>query len=159
MKSKLLPFIAIFFLSVSYSFSQTKTLVLPKPTPKPPPGNIKMLSGYVHKQGQGIDTRVGKIFKENGLKIEYDIGGLAGNYALGAYTNKKEKVIWFKIQETNGYEVLLAYLKDGSIYATFPEDDANFIADIKTNEDLADFLIMIMTYGSTNELKVKKKNR
>jgi hypothetical protein len=42
----------------------------------PPPGNIKLLPGYQHKTLQGIDTRVGKIWKEGGLEIKYDIGSL-----------------------------------------------------------------------------------
>lgn len=157
MKLNKILLIAIFLLSISYSFSQTKTLILPKPAQPLPPGNIILLPGYSHRIGQGIDTAVGKISKENGLEIGYDIGGLAGNYALEAYANEKINLVWFKVQKTNNLQLLITYLKDGSIYATFPEQNANFVSKIKTNEDLADFLIMIMTYDSINESKTKRK--
>lgn len=44
-----------------------------------PPGSIKLVVGYTHQRMQGIDTRVGKITKRNGLEISYDIGRLAGD--------------------------------------------------------------------------------
>jgi hypothetical protein len=46
-----------------------------------PPGDIKLLPGYKHEQGQGMDARVGKIWKGGGFVIQYDIGKLAGNQA------------------------------------------------------------------------------
>jgi hypothetical protein len=148
----------IFFFSVSCLFSQTKTLILPKPTQPSPPGNIILLPGYSHTREQGYDTLVGKISKEKGLEIKYDIGHVAGNYALGNSVDKKN-LVWLKIQKTNNLQLLITYLKDGNIYATFPEEDANFYSMIKTNEDLADFLITIMTYGSANQTENKKTGR
>jgi hypothetical protein len=136
----------IFFLLVSSSFAQTKLKILPKSMP-PPPGNIKLLPGYVHKPERGIDSAVGKISKENGLVIFYDIGRMAGNYTLAAL-EKKESIAWSKTQKVNNREMSIVYLKDGSIYANFSETSANFMSAVKTNEELADFLVMIMTYGS-----------
>lgn len=140
--------ILIFALSVSYSFAQTKTMNTPpqNPSPAPPPRNIKMLPGYVHTPGRGIDTAIGKISKENGLEIFYDIGPMAGAPALGAI-HTKEKFLWIKELEVNGQPLTIAYRKDQAIYANFGYF-ANFMAVIKTDEELADFLIMIMTYGS-----------
>lgn len=162
-RQKIVLLVSVVLLFVSCSFAQTKTLVLPRPTPTatvPAPGNIKLIPGYIHTRMQGIDTAVGKISKENGINISYDIGRLAGNYAMGAYSRDKQNVLWFKVQEVNGQKVMITYLKDGSIYATF-NDFANFISGAKTNEELADFLIMIMTYGSEDEQKddIKTKQK
>ena len=44
------------------------------------PGNIRLLPGYVHPRGQGIDCAVGRIARRGGLVIEYDLGRLAGAY-------------------------------------------------------------------------------
>jgi len=34
------------------------------------PGGIKLLPGYQHKTLQGIDTRIGRIWKDGGLDIK-----------------------------------------------------------------------------------------
>src|SRR5439155_982354 len=48
--------------------------------PDAAPGNIRLLPGYVHQSGTGIDSVVGSIARKGGLVIEYDIGRLAGVY-------------------------------------------------------------------------------
>jgi hypothetical protein len=146
----------IFALSAAYSFAQTKTLILPRPTPIPPPGNIKLLPEYVHERKQGIDTDVGLISKKDGLSIRYDIGDLAGNYAIRAQEREKQNLLWYRWQEVNGQRLLITHLKDGTIYASFYETRANFISIVKTNEELVDFLMMIMTYGYKEKTNNKK---
>lgn len=146
--------IIIFVLSVSYSFAQTRTIVSP-PTP---PGNIKLLPGYIHETKRGIDSRVGEINKKGGLTIRYDIGDMAGNYAESFYAREKQNVIWIKNQKINNQDTIIVLLKDGSIYATFTTLSANFMSNVKTNEDLTDFLLMIMTYGTPDKLNDKKSN-
>ena len=79
---------------------------------------------------------------------------MAGNCALGAL-DRKESVLWSKEIDVNDQKLLVVYLKDGSIYANF-NLIVNFMAVTKTNEDLADFLMMIMTYGSAKEVKSAK---
>ncbi|HEX8735054.1 MAG TPA: hypothetical protein VF721_07025 [Pyrinomonadaceae bacterium] len=83
----------IFALSASYAFAQTKTLILPKPTPVPPPGNIKLLADYIHERKQGIDSAIGEISKKGGLVIRYDIGAMAGNYAMGIEGREKQNLL------------------------------------------------------------------
>ncbi|MBS1797574.1 MAG: hypothetical protein JSS81_27370 [Acidobacteria bacterium] len=112
----------------------------------PAPGNIRLLPGYVHKPEQGIDSLPGRIFKPGGLEIFYDIGKMAGNYANGALVNQKEKIAWSKTLKVNGFDLTLVCLKDKNIYATFGEV-TNFTAVVKTDEELADFLLMMTTYG------------
>jgi hypothetical protein len=120
------------------------------------PGNIKLLPGYKHKHRQGIDTWTGTIEKTNGLGIDYDIGSLAGNYALGSFEREKNKVVWFKKQYINNLELMVTYLNDGALEATFPATCANFIASkVTADEDIADFLTMIVTYRERVEIKAK----
>src|SRR3982750_1614299 len=65
------------------------------PDADPPPGGIRLLEGYQHKRERGIDSSPGRIWKEGGLVIRYDIGGLAGNYA--EHQEKAERV-WTRQQ-------------------------------------------------------------
>jgi hypothetical protein len=146
-------FIVIFLLLTSNIFAQTESSVLPEP----PPGNIKMLPGYIHKTGRHTDTYDGTISKKNGIEIYYDMGRLAGNYALFHYKREKGNLIWSKVQKINGLKLRISYLKDGSIYATFGKWD-NFISTVKTNEELSDFLTIIMTYVSNETPTDKNKS-
>jgi hypothetical protein len=120
-----------------------------KQTPKssPPPGGIRLLTGYVHIQDRGIDTRVGRIRKEGGLDIRYDIGPLAGEYVNRCLSNNT--CLWYKEQQLRGGLVKVALRNDGIIFATFPTTTANFYALVRSQEDIADFLLMILTYDET----------
>ena len=109
-----------------------------------PPGSMKLLPGYTARRLQGIDTRVGIVRREDGLTISYDIGKLAGNQAKGL---KDEQVLWRKEQTMNGRLVQAALAKDRTLYVTFPEDMANFYGKVATDEDVADFLLMVLTYA------------
>ena len=142
----LLTFLVI-FLTLTASAQATKTLTLPKPTPTPseqPPGDIELLYGYTHTRRKGIDSRVGDISKPEGMTVRYDIGDMAGvNPGICAYLRD---CLWYKKQIINGREVWLGLSKEGQIFATFPKENANFYAQTKTPEDIADFLIMVLTY-------------
>jgi hypothetical protein len=109
----------------------------------PTPGDIKLLPGYKHQKEKGIDTRVGKVWKEGALAFEYDIGRLAGNAVKG---QSKDNLLWSKEQIVEGHTVQLALTKDRMLYATFPQSSANFFGKVKTDEDVADMLLMVLTY-------------
>jgi hypothetical protein len=144
MKKKLLLFVLLFFLSV-LSASAQKKRVRNVSELSPPPGGIKLLNGYVHIPLRGIDTRVGRIKKEGGLDILYDIGRLAGE-SVRLCLLIDQSCVWYKEQQLKGGLVKIALTKDREIIATFPKTTANFIAEVKSQEDIADFLIMILTY-------------
>lgn len=123
------------------------TLTLPKPTPTPsdpPPGGIQLLDGYTHTKLQGIDTAVGRISKPGGMTISYDNGDMAGLFARKCLA--KDACRWFKRQVVGGREVWLGLTHNWQIIATFPKEYANFYAETKSPDDIADFLIMILTY-------------
>jgi hypothetical protein len=111
--------------------------------PEAAPGALKLLPGYTHQKEQGRDTRVGKIWKKDGPTIRYDIGRLAGNYAA---SQKKEDCAWQKEQVIQEQAVQLALTKDHTLFVSFPQLKANFSATIKTDEDLAEVLLIVLTY-------------
>jgi hypothetical protein len=108
------------------------------------PGGMKLLSGYKHQKLRGIDTLVGKISKEGGLSIQYDIGRLAGNYAQ---SQAKEETLWHREQVIGGRPVQLTFAKNKTLYVTLPEANANFYALAKSEEDIADILLMVLSYS------------
>jgi len=112
------------------------------------PGDIRLLEGYRHIRRTGIDTAVGDIRKDGGVIIRYDIGRLAGLYAARCMT--KGNCVWFKRQSVNGSEVWLGLTKEEEIIATFRNDYANFFAQTKSSEDIADFLTIVLTYHSNS---------
>ena len=114
-----------------------------------PPGSIKLLPGYTHHRLRGIDTQVGKISRKDGLSIEYDIGESAGDYA----ESQKADAAWFKQQVINGQAVQVAFKKDKQLIVTFTNGPANFFATIKSEEDMADVLLMLSTYTPDKKSK------
>ena len=150
--SKSLLLSAILALSVLYSSAQTKTLILPNPEP-PPPGNMLLLPDYIFTAKRGIDSFLGTIGKKDGLQIEYAAGNNMGDFASDAYYKERANVDWRKRQYVNNRYLTLVCFKNGKIYATFNQSKefpilVNFYSTVKNNEELTDFLLMIMTYNS-----------
>ncbi len=120
----------------------------------PPPGSIMLLDGFKHQKLQGIDTRVGKIWKDGGITIQYDIGRLSGNYAKQQRDYQADQLLWSKQQTWHGQPVELAMTKDRQLYVSFPERHANFYGEIPEEQDLVDALLIVLTY-----LPAKKAER
>jgi hypothetical protein len=116
---------------------------------EPAPGGMKLLPGYEHTKRRGIDTEVGRIAKKDGLTIEYDIGGLAGNYAKNAAKNKP---LWSRQQTVGKQKFDVCLDKERTLYVTV-DGFANFYAKVKSDEDIADVLLMALTYGQPAERK------
>ncbi len=112
----------------------------------PPPGSITLLDGFKHQKLQGIDTRVGKIWKDGRITIQYDIGRLAGNYAEQQRKYQADQLLWAKQQTWHGQPVELAMMKDRQLYVSFPERHANFYGKVQKEQDLVDALLMVLTY-------------
>jgi hypothetical protein len=146
----LISFVLILWPQLNYAQNK-KELVLPKSTTEakaktdPPPGSIQLLNGYIHTKQRGIDTAVGEISKPDGMKITYDIGFLASNYAWRINESGNNEA-WAKMQKVNGMTLYLVGGKDKTIVATFAEPCANFMARTTNEEEVADFILMIMTY-------------
>jgi len=115
---------------------------------------MRLLPGYTHVPKQGFDSLVGEINKEGGLSIRYEIGRVAkpGGPAMGgdfrdhAKLTPKEKLQWYREQTVGDQPVHLAYRKDKVLLASFPKTGMNLHTTIKSTEDFADAMLMILTY-------------
>ncbi|HET9216150.1 MAG TPA: hypothetical protein VFR18_04175 [Terriglobia bacterium] len=130
------------------------------------PGAIVLLSGYKHQKIQGTDSFPGRIRKDNGLEIEYDIGGLTGNFAEQILSRTSgKKPAWSKEQTMRGMRVVTVLTTDRWLIVTFSSLPpglgrssqgvwalpANFSAKVNSDEDIADMLSMIMTYSPASQ--------
>jgi hypothetical protein len=130
-------------LCVLVTLPQVSCAKEPSSNPSPPPGAIRLPEGYRHERQQGIDSTVGRIWKEGGLEIHYDIGRMAGNYAGSV---KGPERVWAISQVVNGRPVEIVKAKDGRVVVTFTKDWANFYAKVSGEEDLAALLAIVLTY-------------
>lgn len=129
------------------------SLVLPYGIKDKVPGNIKLIQGFKHKNIPADDALCGEIYKEHGLVIKYEMGGTQG--AVASPHNKK-KYKWYKEQIINNRQVNCALTENDDLIVSFilgpnPETTtnvANFTARINSPEDLADALLMILTFDS-----------
>ena len=115
---------------------------------------LRLLAGYTHSSQQGFDSLVGDIRKEDGLRIQYEIGRvvepgqprLGGDFRDRARLTPKDEVLWYREQVVAGEPVHVAYRKDKVLLASFPRTGMNFRASVGSMEQLADSLLMILTY-------------
>jgi hypothetical protein len=129
-------------------------------------GGIKLLDGYKIKKGWAVDAATWTISKENGLTIEFEAGM---NEGFWADPKEKDKYSWYREQTVNGHKVMLALIKPGLktvwepdnprstgmgniLLVTFPlgiqaDNTANFQAEILDEGELADALLMILTFN------------
>ncbi len=105
---------------------------------------MKLLPGYQIEERTGIDAIEGAIAKRDGLTIRFDIGKFRTNVAS---LQDKERLRWYKEHEANGRPVHLALAKDGTLYITFPYFAANFQARVANETEMAEVLLMVLTYS------------
>lgn len=140
-----------YFISVAILVGLLGVALQAPPADDPLPGPIKLLEGYQHQKLQGTDSQVGKIWKDGGIKIQYDIGLMAGNYAKQQRKYKADQLLWNKQQKWHGEPVELVMMKDRQLYISFPKRNANFYGKVKEEQDLVDALLMVLTYVPTEE--------
>jgi hypothetical protein len=109
---------------------------------------ISLLPGYTLSHRQGDDTYTGRIQKDNGLSIGIDIGGLSGLWANPA---EPQKHIWvYSISRSDGdVFVGLRSMNEGDkrmICTTFPKGVVNFFAEVDSESDIAEFLLMTLSF-------------
>lgn len=111
---------------------------------KPVPGNIRLLDGYHHQSGRSVDSITGKIWKEHGVTFGYDIALDAGDYSIRPEWNGN--VMWRTEQIVNGEKVVCVFTNSKRLLIAFPRHMANFYGDIHNQRDLADMMLMVLTY-------------
>jgi hypothetical protein len=133
---------------------RNEKLVLAEETAVAPPGGMQLLSGYIHTPMQGIDSQVGEITKEGGLRISYEIGRvtppgqprMGGSFLDRPKLAPRESVQWYREQTINGQSVHLAMTNDNVLLVSFPGKGINFRSAIGSTEQLVDAMLMILTY-------------
>lgn len=110
-----------------------------------PPG-IRLLPGYTERKGRPIDSIGGTISRPHGLVMGYDIGIGAGHYELDPRWTKH--ALWRTEQIINGKKAVCIFTKSKELLIAFPDDLTNFYAEIHSQRDLADMMLMVLTYGS-----------
>jgi hypothetical protein len=134
-----------------------------------PPYGISMLDGYEYKERDtlGVLSGSGLIFKDKGLLIEFEEGM---STCCAADPSKMLSYAWFKEQTIDGRKVYLAMIKTGLktgwepdrprnkqlggiLLASYPGEGLfkangiNFVAEILSDEELAEALLIILSYN------------
>lgn len=113
----------------------------------PAPGSISLLPGYHHRVDRGIDSKVGRIWKEGGLIIHYDIGELAGDYTeCGPTCGWTNGELWRREQLVQGQRVICVFTKKRKLVVSFPGAHANFYGTVNTDKQLTEMLLMLLTF-------------
>jgi hypothetical protein len=110
------------------------------------PGKINLLPGYELRTEQGIDSAVGTISKTGGLKMDYDIGELAGDYTECSACGWTDGQKWRKEQIISGRKVVCVFAAKNLFVVTFVGAHANFYATIESEDQLADMLLMALSF-------------
>jgi hypothetical protein len=128
-------------------------------------GGMRLLDGYTFQRGKTFDTINGKILGPSGFTIGFESGTGAGYEADPA---RRSQYISFREQVVNGHKVYLALAKPRRdspwrprersrggtgrmLLVTFPGkmselDAANFWAEVLTEAEIADMLLMVLTF-------------
>lgn len=128
-------------------------------------GGMRLLPGYLHQPLQGFDSIVGKIAKKDGLQISYEIGSIPkpGGLSLGGQFSDRPKrtpknlLRWYREQIVNGQPVHLAYRKDNILLVSYPKKGMNLSVKISSADEMAEALLMILTYPNTAIADGEKK--
>lgn len=119
-----------------------------------PLGGMRLLPGYQHQPLQGIDSIVGRIVKEDGLQINYEIGAVSqpGQPRFGGSFSDRPKLMpadqlrWYREQVVNGQSVHVAYRKDEILMVSYPAKGMNVSVTVRSADEMAEALLMILTY-------------
>lgn len=130
-----------------------------------PYGGVRLLDGYKFKRSHTVDTINGVIYKDGGLTIEFE-SGISEGYAVDP--KSRAKFVWYREQVIGGHKVMLALTKPGVgtvwkpetprnsppgnvLIVTFPgrfgpDDAANFYAEVLNEQEVAEVLLMVLTF-------------
>jgi hypothetical protein len=129
-------------------------------------GGLKLLEGYSMKRGSAVDADAWTIEKRGGLKISFEAGPNEGSWAD---PKERDKYSWYREQKVNGYTARFALIKHGLKTQWEPGDSrglppgnillasfllegdksshtANFSAKVANSHEIADALLMVMTF-------------
>jgi len=106
---------------------------------------LRLLRGYKLQTAAGIDNGPnGKIWKENGPTIDFHIGPY---FSEETESIRKEEILWREEQIVNGHSFTCVYTKSADLVISHqPLPVANFRARIHSQQELAEILLMVLTF-------------
>ena len=130
-------------------------------------GGIKLLPGYSVKRESTLDASAWTIEKKGGPKIHFEAGPSEG---AAADPKDENRYSWYREQLVSGCKVRFALIKPGLKTVWEPDDGtdsepgnillvsfllerersdyvANFSAKVRNPQELADVLLMVMTFN------------
>lgn len=111
--------------------------------PNPARSPVILLSGYKLQVVKGIDTFGAVIWKERGAEIHFEQGAYIPDPIA---SEKVSHILWKQEQVIDGKKVQSMYTKSHQLVVSFPELHADFFATIHSRQELAEMLLMVVTY-------------
>ena len=111
--------------------------------PIPPRSPVVLLPGYRVDIRKAIDSEWRIIWKAEGLKLDFGQGGYREDETK---TLKKQQILWTQEQTLNKHKAQLVYTSSHKLIVSFPNLNAVFTAQIHSQRDLADMLLMVATF-------------
>lgn len=149
MKKLIVPLISLCVLLVPRSSMMQETAARKQQIATRSP--VRLLPGYKLEVTYGLEGGYGvRIWKDSGLSISGSIGCC---FAAEANSIEKDQLRWREEQEINERRTTLAYTKDYDLVITFTDNKnsypANFTAHVRDEHDVAETLLMVLTYEPT----------
>jgi len=108
------------------------------------PSPIRLLPGYHAEIVSGWEGGAGgKFTKQGGPSIDFQMS-LHTESAVESID--KAQVVWREEQTVNGQHVVCVYTRSRELVITFPSFVANFRTKIRNEQDLAETLLMVLTF-------------
>jgi len=131
---------------IAFAISQT-VIANQNNTSKQTKSPVRLLPGYKIEMMSGFEGGLGgKISKDSGPTIDFGEGQHEGNSADSV---NKDELLWRTEQIVNGKHVICAYTKSSELVITLPPSSswpANFRSKIRNQQDLAEMLLMVLTF-------------
>jgi hypothetical protein len=114
----------------------------------PFPGKILLLPGYKIEARNGMEYPYGKIWKDGGPTINFQVGGQVRSREVDFRDQLEMEggVSWRQQQTVNGHQVICVYTKSNNLIIMFPYLSANFTAAVGRSQDITDMLLMALTF-------------
>jgi hypothetical protein len=151
MRSTLLT--AFTILAAGNSFAQSEAA----PEASYVPAGVLIFPGYTHQFLPTIDTTHGRISKEDGLSITYNLDKYS---SISTAADLDEDYVWSRSQQQDDRRLFVALDGDGVLHVKFLYENggfrprnggamdfvAEFYGSVENDEDIAEFLIMVLGY-------------
>lgn len=105
---------------------------------------VRLLPGYKLQIVPGPEGSGGKIWKEGGPVIDFNLPQCCAGIATDSV--EKGAVAWRIEQIVEKQRVIVLYTNSNELIVAFPKLISNFHAKIRNPQDLAEVLLMVLTF-------------